>query len=93
MACAKAPALKKKQFCDPAPKGQVVSVIFLGHISLQTELDRCINQFRSAETDIVFECLDGADLYPGGMMAQPAVMASAVNYLNYCIAEAEHYGR
>jgi len=65
----------------------------MGHATLQTELDRCINRFRSAETDLVFECLDGAELYPGGMLAQPAVMAYAVNYLNYCIAEAERYGK
>jgi hypothetical protein len=85
-----APALKKQWHCQP--DGEVKAVIYRGHEKLETKLDRCFGHFRSAETDCVWDAMNGAALFSCGLLEQPAVISSAIGYLEYCVQEAEHYG-
>jgi len=65
-------------------------VIFRGHDRLETSLDRCFMRYRSPETDVAWECLNGVSLYGRGLLDEPAVMADAVAYLRYCLEEADN---
>lgn len=67
-------------------------MIYAGHERLETKLDRCFSRYRSAATDLVWECMNGESLFDGGLLEQPAVMTDAVRYLEYCLREAEEYG-